>query len=352
MLAVVGRSRPCFITASCHFIRLISTSADKSLLSKLRRTTGFTFAACKEALIRHNNDFDKAVAWLNEEAVRRGWDKAGKVSNRALSHGLLGVLQHRSSAVIVEVNCETDFVARNEQFQTFVANLTETVMNRIQERLFTDHQPAASNLAQYAPSEHDVAYVSDLPKVTWTATELNALVLPNASTVSDQTAVVIGSVGENMAVRRGLGWHVPNGSENASRLAAYTHVSTTGIRSGIRDVKFGKYASLIRYRPMGDQSSTPAWRERAARLGKQLCQHIVGMNPRPGLEITEPNANPEEEQCLLLQPFFLDENVRVGEHLMRNDMILEDFIRVECGQDDSTVTCGTKSPNADITSEN
>ncbi|KAF5402031.1 hypothetical protein PHET_04283 [Paragonimus heterotremus] len=155
-----------------------------------------------------------------------------------------------------------------------------------------------------------------------------------------------------MAVRRGLGWHVPNGSENASRLATYTHVSTTGIRSGIRDVKFGKYASLIRYRPMGDQSSTPAWRERAARLGKQLCQHIVGMNPRPGLEITEPNANPEEEQCLLLQPFFLDENVRVGEHLMRNDMILEDFIRVECGQDDSRVTCSTKSPNANITSEN
>ncbi|KAF5395570.1 hypothetical protein PHET_11876 [Paragonimus heterotremus] len=70
-----------------------------------------------------------AITWLNEEAVRRGWDKAGKVSNRALSHGLLGVLQHRSSAVIVEVNCETDFVARNEQFQTFVASLTETVMN-------------------------------------------------------------------------------------------------------------------------------------------------------------------------------------------------------------------------------
>ncbi|KAF7232896.1 hypothetical protein EG68_11175 [Paragonimus skrjabini miyazakii] len=308
MLAVVGRSRPSFIATSRHLIRLVSTSVDKSLLSKLRRTTGFTFAACKEALLRHNNDFDKAISWLNEEAVHRGWDKASKVSNRALSHGLLGVLQHRASAVIVEVNCETDFVARNEQFQTFVASLTETVMNE---------------------------FKSDLPKVTWTAAELNALVLPNASTVSDQTAVVIGSVGENMAVRRGLGWHVPNGSENASRLAT-----------------FGKYASLIRYRPMGDQSSTPAWRERAARLGKQLCQHIVGMNPRPGLEITEPNANPEEEQCLLLQPFFLDENVRVGEHLMRNDMILEDFIRVECGQDDSTVTCGTKSPNANITSEN
>ncbi|KAA3680121.1 elongation factor Ts [Paragonimus westermani] len=231
MFAIVGGCRPCFIATPCHFIRLLSASADKALLSKLRRTTGFTFSACKEALIRHNNDFDKAIAWLNEEAVRRGWDKAGKVSNRALSQGLLGVLQHRSNAVVIEVNCETDFVARNEQFQTFVANLTETVMNEF-------------------------------------------------------------------------------------------------------------------------KSPTPAWRERAARLGKQLCQHIVGMNPRPGLEITEPNANPEEEQCLLLQPFFLDENIRVGEHLMRNDMILEDFIRIECGQDDSTVTCGAESPNENITSEN
>lgn len=109
--------------------RLGSTAVSKSQLSKLRRSTGYTFSACREALVKHNNDFDKALLWLNEEAVKRGWTAAEKLSRRQLSQGLLGVLQTRTHAVVAEVNCETDFVARNEQFQNFVAGVTEAVMN-------------------------------------------------------------------------------------------------------------------------------------------------------------------------------------------------------------------------------
>ncbi|OON19674.1 putative translation elongation factor Ts, partial [Opisthorchis viverrini] len=291
-----------------HIRALCSNMANKTLLAKLRRQTGYTFAACKEALLKHDNDLNKASAWLTEEAVRRGWDKAGKLSGRTLSQGLLGLQFSRTHAVVVEVNCETDFVARNEQFQNFVAVATEMVMRE---------------------------FVGNNGKSIWNSDELMALTIPNsAGTVSDNMAVAIGAIGENMAIRRAVGLRTSDIPDCTSRLASYIHISTAGIRPSIRDVKFGKYAAVVRYRPAGNQPASPAWQERASRLGEQLCQHIVGMNPRPGLEITEPAEDPEEEQCLLLQPFFLDENIRVGEHLTRNDMILEDFIRVECGQED------------------
>ncbi|VDP84844.1 unnamed protein product [Echinostoma caproni] len=286
-------------------IRFNSSAVNKSQLSKLRRSTGYTFSACKEALLKHNNEYDKALQWLNDEAVRRGWEKAGKLSTRPLSQGLLGVLQTRTHAVVLEVNCETDFVARNEQFQNFVANATEAVMER-----FTVN-PSISHLD---------------------AENINNLILEKSTKLSDAVAIVVGAVGENIAVRRAIGLHNPG---DPSRLASYAHISTDGVKSGIRDVKFGKYAAIIRYRPVGDQVASAAWHERASRLGKQLCQHIVGMNPRPGLDLTSPADDPDEEKCLLLQPFFLDDTVRVGEHLNRNEIVLEEFIRAECGQDDS-----------------
>lgn len=289
---------------------LSSINADKALLAKLRRTTGFTFLACKEALIKHNNDFNCASAWLKEESVRKGWDKAGRLAQRPLSHGLLGVLANNTHAVILEVNCETDFVARNDQFQNLVTSITESLLRK---------------------------FCENSAKVFWNTDELSSLVLPDCgSRVSDKLVSVIGTLGENMAVRRGIGMST-YGSHGPSYLAMYSHISGGDIKPGIREVQFGKYAAVVRYRPTGEQPPSAAWNERAARLGKQLCQHIVGMNPRPGLDITEPAADPDEEKCLLLQPFLLDENIRVGDHLSRNDMVLEDFVRIECGQEDEPV---------------
>lgn len=110
--------------AKCSF-----ASVNKSQLSKLRRATGYTFSACRDALVRHANHYDNALAWLEEEAVRLGWSKAGKLSGRSLTQGLVGVMETGDRVVMVEVNCETDFVARNEQFQNLVATTAEAVMN-------------------------------------------------------------------------------------------------------------------------------------------------------------------------------------------------------------------------------
>ena len=109
-------------------LRFYTSEVNKSLLLKLRRITGYTFSACREALVKNNNDIEKAQVWLSDEAVRRGWAKAGKLAGRSMSQGLLGVLANRTRAVIVEVNCETDFVSRNDAFQNFVASASEVVM--------------------------------------------------------------------------------------------------------------------------------------------------------------------------------------------------------------------------------
>lgn len=76
---------------------------DKSLLSKLRKETGFGFAKCMESLQLSNNDYTAAVTWLEAEAEKQGWKKANKLQGRAASEGLVGVLVDGNYAAMVEV---------------------------------------------------------------------------------------------------------------------------------------------------------------------------------------------------------------------------------------------------------
>ena len=76
---------------------------DKSLLSKLRKETGFGFAKCKEGLQISANDYDAAITWLKAEAEKQGWEKATKLQGRAASEGLVGVLVDGNFGAMVEV---------------------------------------------------------------------------------------------------------------------------------------------------------------------------------------------------------------------------------------------------------
>lgn len=117
-------------TCKCDkFFCSYSQSVSKVYLSKLRKLTGLPFSVCKEALLKNDDDFEGSKQWLEEESVRRGWDKAHKVSGRLMSCGLLGLMSQKSKLLVVEANCETDFVARNSAFKNFLATATETVMD-------------------------------------------------------------------------------------------------------------------------------------------------------------------------------------------------------------------------------
>lgn len=89
-----------------------SIKVEKSLLSQLRKETGFGFAKCKESLQLNNNDFEAALTWLEAEAEKQGWEKATKLQGRVVSEGLVGVLVDGNHAAMVEV-CSIIYSSRH-----------------------------------------------------------------------------------------------------------------------------------------------------------------------------------------------------------------------------------------------
>lgn len=106
---------------------------DKNSLATLRKKTGYTFANCKKALELHNGDVSKAEQWLKEQAQAMGWSKATKLEGRATKQGLIGVLVKNNIGAMVEVNCETDFVSRNENFREFVEKVSKACSQYVED---------------------------------------------------------------------------------------------------------------------------------------------------------------------------------------------------------------------------
>ncbi|XP_060051004.1 elongation factor Ts, mitochondrial isoform X2 [Erinaceus europaeus] len=99
---------------------LSSSTSSKEQLLKLRQKTGYSFVNCKKALETCGGDLRQAETWLHEQAQKEGWSKISKLQGRKTKEGLIGLLQEENAAVLVEVNCETDFVSRNSNFQHLV----------------------------------------------------------------------------------------------------------------------------------------------------------------------------------------------------------------------------------------
>lgn len=119
------------LSVRCFHINTTLQSAEKSALAKLRKATGYTFANCKKALELHNNDLNQAEKWLKEQAQAMGWTKANKLEGRTTAQGLVGVLVEKNIGAMVEVNCETDFVARNAEFQVFLERAAQSCIKYI-----------------------------------------------------------------------------------------------------------------------------------------------------------------------------------------------------------------------------
>ena len=90
----------------------------------LREKTGAGMMDCKKALQESNGDMDKAIDWLREKGI----SKAAKKESRIAAEGLTEVLVEGNKAVIVEVNSETDFVAKNAEFTGFISELAKIIL--------------------------------------------------------------------------------------------------------------------------------------------------------------------------------------------------------------------------------
>ncbi|XP_053672389.1 elongation factor Ts, mitochondrial [Anopheles nili] len=288
-------------------IRLYAT-AEKSALASLRKKTGYTFANCKKALELHNNDLAKAELWLKEQAQAMGWSKATKLEGRNTAQGLIGVLVQRNAGAMVEVNCETDFVARNASFQRFVQVASAACVRHL------EHVEADVNLT----------------KVGLNGEALKQIVLEDGKSLGDHLALVIGTVGENASLNRAICYKVPDNVQ----LTGYVHPAPN------EEVPFdvplvGKYGSLVAFK--ADHSTVQETGDdelNAVQVARKVCQHIVGMKPeRIGVQgKDEPATDKDEETCLIHQEYLVDPTYTVGEVLEANRLQIVDFQRFECGE--------------------
>ncbi|KTG33709.1 hypothetical protein cypCar_00023551 [Cyprinus carpio] len=252
-----------------------SLAADKALLLKLRKSTGYTFINCKKALEKFNNDVTQAEIWLHEQAKKEGWSKASKLEGRKAKEGLIGLLMGDNAAVMVEVNCETDFVARNEKFQQLVKDVSCSIMA---------HHSSKKQTGYIKVHAHDWHFHK-------------------------------GRLGENIGTRRAVSLAVPSDWH----IGSYVH----GAVPGQVGIEMGRYGSLVVFQG-GPKEGMGA-------LGRKLGQHIVGEAP-VSLGNMDDIPGGESETRLLPQTFLLDPKYTVGQYLTLQDACVLDFIRFQCGE--------------------
>ncbi|XP_063215200.1 elongation factor Ts, mitochondrial [Chroicocephalus ridibundus] len=293
-------------------------AADKEALLELRRRTGLPFMQCREALLRCGGALAQAEAWLQEEAQRRGWSRASTVRDRRAQEGLVGLLREGTAAVMVEVNCETDFVARNAEFQRLVEAAALGTMALCQ--------------ATAAPQDGCAKHLLQEEELAQLRTG------PGGGLLSDHIAVAIGKLGEKLALRR-AGWlRVP---QRDGFIAAYAH----GWLPATAPVAMGTYGALVACQVTEPQAPAATLEE----VGRKVAQHVVGLAPTAvGSPQDEPRG--EEETRLLAQSFLLEPELSVGQFLQRHRALdVRDFLRFRCGEETHGQTHGEETHGHDQT---
>jgi elongation factor Ts len=201
-------------------------------VKELRDATGVGMMDCKKALAETGGDMEAAVDWLRT----RGLAKAAKKAGRVAAEGLVGIVTAGPQGAIVEVNSETDFVARNEQFQAIVGNIARLALK-------AKGDVAVLSETAYPDSGHSVA-----------------------SELTD----AIAKIGENMNLRRSAMIAVDQGV-----VGSYVH---NAVRPGL-----GKLGILVGLESSGNTDVLAA-------LGKQLAMHIANTNP---LSVSPDDLDPD-----------------------------------------------------------
>lgn len=221
------------------------TTISASMVKELRTSTGAGMMDCKQALTENNGDMQAAIDWLRT----KGLSKAAKKSDRVAAEGLVGVTASGTSGAVVEVNSETDFVARNEQFQELVSQIAG---------LSTDTG-------------------GDVEKL------LAANYPTGGGTVDDVLKETIATIGENMTVRRAATISVGEGV-----VSDYVHNAVAGHKT------LGKIGVLVALESSADT-------EKLSAFGRQLAMHIAAAAPL-AMSIDELDSDAiEKERAIYLE---------------------------------------------------
>ncbi|MFN4014536.1 MAG: translation elongation factor Ts [Reyranella sp.] len=214
-----------------------------SLVKELREKTGAGMMDCKKALGETAGDVEKAIDWLRTKGLSAASKKAGRVA----AEGLVGVAADGTRGAVLEVNAETDFVGRNDQFQKFVAAATKLALE----------------------NGGDLAKVAAAP-------------FPGTGRdVQGELTNLIATIGENMSLRRAASLSVSDGV-----VVAYTHNAVAP--------DLGKIGVLVALESTGDKAKLGA-------LAKQLAMHVAATNPQSLTVADLDQAAIERERAVLAE---------------------------------------------------
>jgi len=213
-----------------------------ALVKELREASGAGMMDCKKALAENNGDVEASIDWLRKKGLAAAAKKAGRVA----AEGLVGAIAEGKVGALVEVNSETDFVARNDQFQGFVSAVTRLALSG-----------------------------SDIKA-------LKAAKYPEGGvTVAEKLTNLVATIGENMNLRRAAQLSVKDGV-----VASYVH---NAVAPGL-----GKIGVLVALESTGDAAKLQA-------LGKQIAMHVAAANPQSlSIDAVDP-ASLERERSVLAE---------------------------------------------------
>lgn len=194
-----------------------------ALVKDLREKSGAGMMDCKKALMEVSGDIEAAIDWLRKKGLASAAKKAGRVA----AEGLVGAAVSGTTGALVEINAETDFVARNDLFQTLVEETTKLALQ------------ADGGCASLAGT---------------------AFPGGEGRTVGEQITHLIATIGENMSLRRTAMLSVGKGV-----VASYVH---TAVRPGL-----GKIGVLVALESEGDATKLET-------LAKQIAMHVAAANPQ------------------------------------------------------------------------
>jgi elongation factor Ts len=203
-----------------------------ALVKELREKSGAGMMDCKKALQENAGDIEESQDWLR----KKGLATAAKKSGRAASDGLVGMITDGKQGVVVEINTETDFVARNEVFQEFVRTVTKVAMT--------------------VGGDLDKLKAADYPGT--------------GRTVEEELTHNIATIGENMNLRRSAGLSVGTGV-----VAGYIHNKMAD--------DLGKIGVLVALESDGDSGKLNV-------LGRQIAMHVAAARPQ-WLSVDEVDAS-------------------------------------------------------------
>jgi elongation factor Ts len=300
----------------------MTTNVTASMVKELRDKTGAGMMDCKAALTESAGDLESAVDWLR----KKGLSKAAKKAGRVAAEGLIGSAVNASKGVLVEVNSETDFVARNDLFQGLVKMIANVAL---------DAGPDVEKIL--------AARVGD-------------------RTIADAISETIAKIGENMTLRRAAGLSVDKGV-----VSTYMHNSP--------DAGLGRIGVIVTLESTGKTDELNA-------IGRMVAMHVASANPQAvdpsGLDAATIErekgvladkaksqgkpANVVEkivesglktfykEVCLLEQPFIFDDKKSVAQALKESEgkvgapIKIGGFVRYALGE-------GVERPSSDFGGE-